>query len=111
MQSVVSDAYDNFNFIKTKQNPPPSQPTYHLNENSKQNRKQNKMEGEFISFHLRSCDTLRSHIFQEIHRIWAQIILSKTKFSLFSSLQFYFSLSYYLVRDDPQNLQLQTKFQ
>lgn len=53
MQSVVSKAFDNFNFIKTKQKPPPLQPTNHLHENSKLNFRQNKMEGEFISLLLR----------------------------------------------------------
>lgn len=53
MQSLVSDAYDIFNFIKTKQKLPPPQPTNHLHENSKQNLRQNKTKGEVISFLLR----------------------------------------------------------
>ena len=52
-QSVVSDVYDNFSVTKTKQNPPPLQPTNHLHENSKQNLRQNKMEGDFVSLLLR----------------------------------------------------------
>ena len=109
-QSVFSDAYDNSNFIKAKLKPPPREPANHLSENSEQNLRQNKMEGEFIYFLFRSCETLRSNISQEIHRIWAQVSLSKTKFNLVSSLQFCFSFCY-LVLDDPQNLQLWMKFQ
>lgn len=102
MHPVVSDANDNFKQIgKINENPE----IHQLLPWKYSTKPQATWNGRWIYFfspQRRSWETVRFYIFQEIHRILAQISLSKSKFCLFSRLQFYFCLFCYFVRHGPQ---------